>query len=135
MDFSQIMTVVILIVYSVFYHHSQMDFSQIMNDFTCIFSFLVILILIVYGVFYHHSQMDFSQIMNNFACSVFIVFAFFGTSQWIYSSICFDVFFMLTLMDSFVFFANTRMTFTLAIASLFKTCRMSFTATYVFFLW
>ena len=40
---------------------------------------------------------------------------------------------MLTSMDLFVFFANRRMTFTLVIASLFKTCRMSFTATSVSF--
>ena len=71
--------------------------------------------------------------MNDFACSVLIVFAFFYIPQWIYSLICFGFFFMLTPMDIFLFFVNWRMTFTSVIASLFKTGRMSFTATSMFF--
>ena len=136
-DFSCILSflvILILIVYSFFYHDSQMDFSQSVTYFSCIFSFLVILILIVYGFFCHDSQMDFSQIKNDFTCSV-IVFAFFYIHQWIYSSICFGIFFMLTLMDIFLFFVNWRMTFTSAIACLFKTSIISFTATSMFCLW
>ena len=125
---------VISIVYSIFQHHSQMDFWQSVTDFCCIFSFLVILILIVYGFFYHDIQMDFSQIVNDFTCSVLIVFTFFYIPQWMYSLICFGVFFfMLTPMDIFLYFVNWRMTFTSAIACLFKTSRMSFTATSMFF--
>ena len=40
---------------------------------------------------------------------------------------------MLTPMDIFLFFVNWRMTYTLAIACLFKTGKMLFTATSVFF--
>ena len=59
-------------------------------------------------------------------------FAFY-IPQWIYSLICFGIFFVLTLMGIFLFFVNWRMTFTSAIACLFKTSRMLFTATSVLF--
>ena len=42
-------------------------------------------------------------------------------------------FFMLTLMDIFLFFVNWRMTFTSVIACLFKTSIVSFIATSMFF--
>ena len=101
------LVILILIVYSFFYHDIQMDFSQIVNDFTCslliVFAFFYIpqciYSLICFGVFFMLTPMDISLFFVNWRMTFTLVIAcLFKTSRMLFTTTSMIFFVVMDIM-------------------------------------